>query len=218
MGSEQEKLITKYPRLYHMAHRDSFDNIKKHGLLSTQALLELYGYEGKEKEKILSERREETKTITCEGLPEDAYIRDQKPMTCKEVAAGLRKGGSKLTPSDWYRLLNSKVFFWPDKCRLYRMAKAYKSNKHAVLVLNTELLVAAYSDTITLCHMNSGNSRRSPPKNENIFCSIENYDWRKRRYRIAELCVEGRVDNITDYLIDAFVIKGKEEIRKIDFS
>ena len=39
-----DELLATYPRLWHMAMDGSWPSIEKRGLLSTSALLELYGY------------------------------------------------------------------------------------------------------------------------------------------------------------------------------
>ena len=42
MGVTPEELAQAYPRLYHMADAQSWESIRKHGLLSTSSLLDLY--------------------------------------------------------------------------------------------------------------------------------------------------------------------------------
>ena len=62
-GKRLEKLVTEaelvatYPRIWHMAADGSWPSIRKHGLLSTRALLELHGVEGEQVTKIVSRRR-----------------------------------------------------------------------------------------------------------------------------------------------------------------
>ena len=52
-------LFSHYPRLWHMAEDGSFDSVLKHGLLSTSALLDLYGMKGEERRKLERMRRPE---------------------------------------------------------------------------------------------------------------------------------------------------------------
>ena len=56
-GLTPELLADIYPRLYHMAEVNSWDSIQRHGLLSTSALLDFFGYSGPERERIESARR-----------------------------------------------------------------------------------------------------------------------------------------------------------------
>ena len=47
---KEADLLEHYPRLWHMAEDGSFKSIRKNGLLSTTALLDLYGISGEERE------------------------------------------------------------------------------------------------------------------------------------------------------------------------
>jgi hypothetical protein len=49
-----------------------------------------------------------------------------------------------LTPSDWYRLLNSKVFFWPSEERVAGLlgARAYRGRSQVVLRVDTASLLS----------------------------------------------------------------------------
>ncbi len=50
----------RWPRLYHLTEVSSWPAIKRHGLLSSASLLELYGVVGARREQLLSQRRPET--------------------------------------------------------------------------------------------------------------------------------------------------------------
>ncbi len=47
-----EEFCAAYPRLYHMAEAAAWPSIQRHGLLSTSALLDLYGVAGAERARI----------------------------------------------------------------------------------------------------------------------------------------------------------------------
>ena len=104
---KEADLLEHFPRLWHMAEDGSFESIRKNGLLSTTALLELYGVSGEEREKLERRHRPECVTITKKGLP-DAIVRDQKPMREGPLSGCLTDG---LTLADWYQILNDRVFF-----------------------------------------------------------------------------------------------------------
>src|SRR5690349_4372329 len=97
-----------YPRLYHMAERDSWLSIVRHGLLSTAAILQLLGASKREKEKYERAHRPE-KVVLQHEVFGSFTLRDQKPMSDKRLSWCLKDG---LRPIEWYALLNSKVFFW----------------------------------------------------------------------------------------------------------
>lgn len=106
--AELAELLRDCPTLYHMAERGSWPSIREHGLLSTSALLDLYGAQGAERAAIEGQRRPGPVTIERPAFGR-AVIRDQKPMSDAGLRRCLTDG---LTPEDWYRLLNGKVFFW----------------------------------------------------------------------------------------------------------
>src|SRR5438045_3691733 len=110
--------------LFHMAEAGSWPGIQRHGLLSTESLLDLFDITGEQRDALLSRRRAFLTTITHPQHGR-AVIRDQKPLSEKKLAGCLRDG---LTPSEWLRLLNGKVFFWVDPARLtnLRQARAYR--------------------------------------------------------------------------------------------
>ena len=112
-----DTLVEKYPRLYHMAHEGAWPAIVEHGLLSVEALLDLYGIEGEEREAHFARHRPEIVPLSADGLP-GAVLRDQKPMRDSALEKCLEDG---LQPSDWYRTLNSKSFFWLSRKRVWNL-------------------------------------------------------------------------------------------------
>src|SRR5260221_1026036 len=156
---DTELLIRTFPRLFHMADRDSWPSIQKHGLLSTTALLDLFQIDGAKRDALESAHRPECVPILHPKFGR-AVIRDQKPMSDKGLLRCLRG----LTPKDWYRLLNRKVFFWLHEERLETLlnAEAYWDKGHCVLTVDTRKLVEQHLDRIVLSPMNSGCTRPMP--------------------------------------------------------
>ena len=109
MGVTAERIAETFPRLYHMAHISSWASISEHGLLSTNALLNLFEVSGWERERLERRHRAQCETLSHHALA-DAVIRDQKPMSDASLRKCLSDG---LTPTDWYCILNRHVFFWP---------------------------------------------------------------------------------------------------------
>jgi hypothetical protein len=202
----EEDLIRQHPRLWHMAEDGSWDSIAKRGLLSTSALLDFYAIEGEQRRAIESQRRPESVKISRPGFP-DAIVRDQKPMSDEALKKCLAHG---ITPSDWYEILNAKVFFWLSRERLRRLlgAKAYRKHSQTVLTLDTESLVRAQRNNILLSPINSGSTIMNPqPRGHDTFLPIAQYpfeDWRKKRSArtaVVELVVTGGVPDVTDHVI-----------------
>src|SRR5690606_12093074 len=132
-------VVENYPVLYHMAAKGSWPSIRVHGLLSTTALLDLHGIKGAQRAAVEECHRPNTITISSEAYGV-AEIRDQKPMSDAGLVRALQDG---LTPKEWYRILNSKVFFWVSRVRLERLlcARAYRDLEHDVLFVSTKTVL-----------------------------------------------------------------------------
>jgi hypothetical protein len=120
MGITLKEIAELHPRLYHMAEHGSWPSIRENGLLSTTALLDLYAIKGESRATIESTLRKNM--VQVKGKKgETAWIRDQRPMSGQKLAGCLRDG---LTPTDWYRMLNGRVFFWLTEARLETLLAA----------------------------------------------------------------------------------------------
>ncbi len=142
-----EDLVATYPLVCHMAEAGAWDSICKLGLLSTSALLDLYQVPPEIRYPIECEPRKESVVLRHDGLP-DVVIRDQKVLR----ESTLRKVLIDMTPGEWCRLLNSKVFFWVDEARLDRLliGKPYRDRAHDVITIDTAELVRLYCPRISL--------------------------------------------------------------------
>jgi hypothetical protein len=112
-----------------MAELGSWLSVERHGLLSTGALLDLFEKHGDERYRIESCHRSESIPI-CDPVQGRAVIRDQEPMSERSLRRALEDSSLKTT--DWYRELNSRVFFWLNEQRLDRLmnARAYRNHRH----------------------------------------------------------------------------------------
>lgn len=217
---ELSELLEDCPILFHMAERGSWPSIEKHGLLSTSALLDLYGVVEPDRASIEAERRSECIEIV-NGKLGKAVIRDQIPMDDRGLTRCLPE---YMVPADWYRILNSKVFFWLTEERLHRLtgAAAYRERSHDVLEVDSRSLVRSYYSSIWLCPMNSGCTKPYPhARNERTFARIRDYpysSWRKKRgrgERVVELSVDYSVPDISRYVSRVVVMKGTTEVEEI---
>lgn len=217
---ELEELIADCPTLYHMAERGSWASIKERGLLSTSALLDLYAIREPKRSVIEKQHRPSSVELRAEGLP-TAVIRDQIPMSDSGLERCLPR---RLTPSDWYELLNAKVFFWLREDRLHRLtgAKAYRDREHDVLEVDTRSLIEAHQKTIWLCPINSGCTKPVPhPRDETAFQRISDYpygQWRTKRpkgERAVELAVDHSVLDIREHVRRVVVKRGNVVVSTI---
>lgn len=213
--SELDKLLGNCPHLFHMAENGAWAGIKKHGLRSTSSLLNLYQIDGEERCRIESEHRNKIVEINSPGLG-TAKIRDQLAMDDEGLRRCLPK---KICPRQWYEFLNSKVFFWLTEDRLNRMlnAKAYRNTAHEVLVLNTREFVDKYREEIRLCPINSGATKPAYAKRDcSIFYRIDDYPYKKHKHRVAELSVDGGIEDITNFVKRVYVACGQNCLSDLD--
>jgi hypothetical protein len=207
------ELVERYPRLWHMAEIENWDLIQTHGLLSTSALLDLFEYEGEERHAIESSFRADSVVIEHPELG-SATIRDQRPMSGDKV---VERFLDDLTPAQWYRTLNSRVFFWLSEERLEKLLGAglYRERPHMVLELDTEALLERHISQVTLSPINSGaifaggRTRRGPQ----TFSRFESYPWNERK-RQKELVVELAVDYSVPDIVDLLVGTQERQSRK----
>jgi hypothetical protein len=204
MGISIAQLCQRYPVLYHMASFGSWPLIKKHGLLSTSKLVELFEVPEPRRTELLSQQRRRSEPITHPSYG-TAILRDQKPLSAKNLTRCL----VDCDAPTWYRLLNERVFFWLDQERLMTLmsAREYSEKQHTVLQVNTASLVERYEKTIELAHMNTGNTRPMPhPRGRLTFRKMDDYDYQRRRSlpdysAVVELTVLGGVPDISQDLL-----------------
>lgn len=210
-------LVKYFPRLWHMAEDGSFDSIRKRGLLSTSALLDLYGIGGDQRFALESQRRPQSVTISKDGFP-DAIVRDQKPMTESALKKCL---ANDVTPKQWFEILNDRAFFWLSRDRLRGLlsARAYRGRPQTVLTVDTASLLGAHRDRVELSPLNSGATIYKPqPRGRDTFLPVPSYPFDERRKTraidksVVELVVRQGVPDIANHLIAAHRIhKGKEQ-------
>ncbi|WP_182084109.1 hypothetical protein [Aureimonas sp. ME7] len=217
---ELAELIRDCPVLYHMAARGSWPSIRCHGLLSTSAVLDLFGVEGEAREAIEERRRAGSVEVERAELG-TAVIRDQKPMSDAALRRCLDDG---LVPADWYRTLNARAFFCLTRKRLLRLltAGSYRNDAHDVLHVDTASLVRAHRPRITLSPINSGFAQRfAARRGRDTFQAIPDYPyagWRGKRprgERVVELAVAPGVPDIARHTRRVVAMRGEEELETV---
>ena len=154
-AGENVKRMRLPQRIYHLAEAANLPSIRRHGLLSTTVLLDRAGLRGEQRNRF-----EWCQRLEHRKLPNDVYVRDQRPLP----EEALRKCLFGMTPSQWYALINSKVFFWFDVDRLNRQRAACEPRPQVVLEVDTMRLVARHAARIALSRINTGNARRRPAR------------------------------------------------------
>jgi hypothetical protein len=203
-------LSRRYPRLWHMAEEGSWPSIRRHGLLSTTALLDRFEVEGAERDAIESYRRTRTIAIT-HPLHGTAWIRDNLPIN----ETVLRRTLKGMSEPEFYRLLNGRVFFWVSEARLHKLrrAGAYKARRHDVLEIDTARLLERHGQRAELSHLNSGavHPAADYPRGEGTFQPIDRYLWVERKRispsdPLVELTVPYSVPDIEDLVVSVTTV------------
>lgn len=216
----EDELVQRYPRLYHMAHDGAWGAIRERGLMSADALLDVYGVTGNRRHELGSCRRPESVPLKANGLPV-AVLRDQKPMKDSALAKCLRDG---LTPQQWYELLNSRSFFWLSKSRIWTLlkAKAYRDVPQTVLTIDSAKLVAAHRDNIWLSPINSGSTLFNPvPRGLDTFKRITDFPFGQRaksrplENNVVELVVDHSVPEVADFVLAVHTVQNKDILGEI---
>jgi hypothetical protein len=172
-----------------MAEEGSWPSIQQHGLLSTTALLDLFEVPADERHALEARRRPESVPIH-HPVHGRAWIRDNKPIN----ETVLRRTLEGMTEEQFYRTLNSRVFFWVSTDRLDRLRAAppYRNRRHDILELDTAALLQRHHDRVELCHLNSGavHPAANYPRGEGTFAPIETYRYGERKLVSNEPVVE----------------------------
>lgn len=143
-------------QIYHLAEMENLSSIVKHGLMSTERLLDLAQVSNTRRPGLLRGHRQDHVQLT-DGI----VIRDQRPMPPSALASALEPG---LSPADWYALLNGFVFLWPDRGRLERHLRACKGRPQALLTFDSREILGQFAGDIFVSPINTGNARRKPAR------------------------------------------------------
>jgi hypothetical protein len=208
---ELERLIFQYPTLYHMAEDGSWESIRRHGLLSTSALLDMFEIEDQQRFAIESARRSEIVRVEHPNYG-TAFVRDNKPLQEKALERCL----SEMTPREWYEHLNRRVFFWVERKRLLKLlgARAYRDRPHLVLEVETAGLLERHAERVSLSPINSGATFAlgPAPRGPDTFRRIADYPGGRT---VVELSVDYSVPDIAEFIVRVGRWWGTEELEEI---
>lgn len=205
-----EELAARHPLLYHVTEPGAWKSIKKNGLLSTSRLLDLYEVGGLKRETIETKRRP-TAVVLDHPRHGQVILNDNVPLSEHALTKCL---DDQLTPSEWLRVLNVRVFFWSSKESLDRLlnARLNRQRQREVVVVDTLSLAKAHAPRMELCPINSGATLRKPARRGlSTFTPLLSYhfnDWSKlrgRRDEIREVTIQDQVIDIGDHMVDVFL-------------
>jgi Family of unknown function (DUF7002) len=205
------EFANRFPLVYHMAETGTWSSIRRHGLLSTSALLSLFGYDDHRRCAIEARHRPECVTIHHDVYGE-ATIRDQKPMNEARLAGCLTGG---LSPSDWYMILNARVFFWSSEDRLFKLlnAKAYRDRSHDVIIVDSSKLAEKCFDSLELSRINSGATiRKAAQRGPDTFTPAHQCPLHQG---IAEVAVRGVVPAMAETTVRVLSMQGGTVLKTI---
>jgi hypothetical protein len=132
-------------------------------------------------------------------------------MAPDRLIMGLQDG---ITPAEWYRLLNGKVFMWAEEERLLRLLQArhYRTLKHDVLTIDTARLLEKHAASAWLCPMNSGNTFPVPHlRGRDTFRRIPDYPVGRRglpKKEVVEVVADYSIPDIADHVIEVRSMRG----------
>lgn len=205
-----DELAELHPRLFHVTAPDAWPGIKRHGLLSTEAALDLHGLSGSVRAEITGRCRPEQIEIQSPGNGH-IVINDNKPMSEVALSKCLDDG---LQPADWLSILNRRVFFWSSREGLDRLLKARLNvnRKRLVIEVHTRAIVSAHCEAVEICPINSGSTIRKPARRGlstfTPLAALPYRDWQKlrgRRDKILEVTFLRSVPDIGSYVVKKWI-------------
>jgi hypothetical protein len=201
-----DDLAERYPRLFHLTAPDALDGIMRYGLRSTSSLLRDCEMTAPERARIETSRRPDEVALQ-HPLVGPVTINDNKPLHEARLARVLDDG---LSPADWLRMLNARVFFWAreDGLRSLSSAAANRVRPRLVLVVDTRRLTQAYADWIDLCPINSGATRGITRRGLATFTPMRAVPyavWQRQRGRVdkvKEVALRCDIPDVADFVLE----------------
>ena len=180
--------------------------IERHGLLTTDQIVERFVSDPTHAERLRSERRTDV-VVVHDGPDGRVTINDNLPLHFRNLAPHLDDG---LTPPEWLRMLNARTFFWPKVQRGAGFLRAGRrgGRQKLLLTFDTRGLAAAHHGRLDLAPINTGSAVRKPARRGLATftpASAVGWDeWRRLRGRldnVAEVSVRGGVPDALDHLV-----------------
>jgi hypothetical protein len=129
-----------------------------------------------------------------------------------------------MTAEQWYRTLNSYVFFWVTEKRLKKLieAKAYRGKTQTIITVDTARLLETNARAVRLSPINSGSTIYNPrPRGAGTFQRPSEYPFDERRRlrgladAVAELAVQYHVSDISRCVLEVGHYKNGKLVKSI---
>ena len=180
MPISRDEFMDAYPTLFHITLAQDMKQVMRHGLLSTSALLDRCEIDGEQRFNIESCQRPRSVLIS-HRVHGEFLINDQAPMN----ATALSKCLIDLSPEQWCKSLNRRVFFWPTQGRLAKHigARLAAGRPKIVFSFKTRSVFDVLDfDFFEFSAINSGNTmRRAAPRGSATFLKACDYPFEERR-------------------------------------
>ncbi|MHB1447045.1 MAG: DUF7002 family protein [Acidimicrobiales bacterium] len=125
---------------------------------------------------------------------QELVLRDQGPLLARKDLATVLDG---VTPGDWVRLLNARVYLFTDKAPMDKMLSKYleRDGCQDVITFSPLRLFEAVGDRLELAAQNSGAVARTstPYKSATTFVPLSLFPDRKP----AEVTIRGGLDDLS---------------------
>lgn len=197
-----ERFTEMYPRLFRLAAAGAAGGIRRHGLLTASEAASRAGVPLSDKP-----RREALPVTLPDGTT--VIITDNLPLHFQKLGPVL---DDDLSPVHWMRMLNDRVFFWPDRKLGEGNLKARRKIGYASewQVYDTRRLLEAIWDRTEIAPINTGSTIHTPARRGlSTFAAINDLDfdaWRRLRGRksldrVKEVTVHGSAPDAGNALI-----------------
>ena len=193
----------RHPTLYHAAHASALPQLQRHGLLSTQAIVNLLQLPDEQRTALTAERRPRQVPLH-HSLHGSFYLRDQKPLHIKALANCL----DGVTPSGWLRLLNARVFLWASRARADKLlyAREYRGQSQLLLELDARPLLTRHLDRTAVTRINTGSViRKAARRGHHSFIPLQDFPATPK-IEIVEVAILNSIPNLRDYILSATII------------
>jgi hypothetical protein len=166
----------KHPRLFHLLPAASWASFQRHGLLSAQALCDLYGVPPAQRAALLEEDRGKGNftVLSAPGLP-DVTLRDQ--LLPDALLLRCLTGSFANRPRAWRALLNGHVFLWADARRARALHGASLAQSQMLLEFDTARLLEPWAGVARTSAINSGApfAMKPAPRGDGTFLPLADF-------------------------------------------
>jgi len=174
-----EGFCRRYPVLFHVTDPGALPGIEQDGLLSSEALVALYGVPASERPALLRANRGRNNFHRLQGAGcPGATLRDQW-MPDPQLGQCLR-GGYAGRPDDWRALINAHCFFWLSAEQAGRLSRANRARNQVVLRFDAASLLAEHGSRASTTPINAGIAlglygRPGSPRDEHTFRPVDEF-------------------------------------------